>query len=45
MAFEVVDAGFHKLTVNVHWELLPGGGDDRGFGAFSVGVTTDGDCG
>lgn len=41
--FEEVEPGTHTLTVNVHWERLPQGDRDRGFGTFSVS-TTAGEC-
>jgi len=41
---EVVAAGTHSLRVNVHWELISNGADDRGFGSFTITRTHDGDC-
>ena len=38
---EVVDPGRHTLTVDVHWERLALGNRDRGFGTFSITVSTD----
>jgi hypothetical protein len=41
---ETVEAGTHSLTVNVHWELIGSGRQDRGFGAFTITRTHDDTC-
>jgi hypothetical protein len=43
---EIVDPGTYTLTVDVHWERLPQGDRDRGFGTFSVtAIVPEGACG
>jgi hypothetical protein len=42
---EIVEAGTHSLTVNVHWELIGSGARDRGFGTFTITRTHDDACG
>ena len=37
--FEAVDPGRHTLRIDVHWERIPFGNDDRSFGTFSVSTT------
>ncbi len=39
VAFETVEAGSYTQTLGLHWEQIPGGGFDRGFGTFSITAT------
>lgn len=45
VALEIVEPDKHTLTVNVHWERLGAGNQDRGFGTFSITIDADTDCG
>ncbi len=44
VALETVGNGRHTLTIDVHWERLGTGTQDRGFGTFSVSVTANLKC-
>lgn len=44
VSLEEVDPGKHTLTLDVHWERIGTGSQDRGFGTFSVAVNADTNC-
>ncbi len=44
VSLEEVDTGKHTLTLDVHWERIGTGSQDRGFGTFSITVNADTNC-